>query len=283
MSDHGGPAVFHAAYRAVLRRWPQPVRGLDVPTAYGSTRVHIWGDQDGAPLVLLPGGGDTSAVWFAAAGELGRRHRVYAVDLLGDFGLSVPEGRPLRRPGDLMAWLDQVYDALELTDGAHLCGHSYGAWIALHYALHAPHRVGRLALLEPTGCFTGLRPGYLAHAIPLLLGTTPERLRRFRRWESGGEPAEAVWREFLDSTAHAHRTKVFPMRRPPAAGLRGCAVPTLVLVAERSRAHDPGKVAAGARRLLPRVTVDTLPGVSHHSLPTERPDELCRQLLEFLK
>ncbi|MFI1729404.1 alpha/beta fold hydrolase [Streptomyces acidicola] len=39
-----------------------------------------------------------------------------------------------------------------------LCGHSYGAWIALHHALHhalhAPDQVRRLALLDPTGLAT---------------------------------------------------------------------------------------------------------------------------------
>ncbi|MFI6852472.1 alpha/beta fold hydrolase [Streptomyces sp. NPDC050416] len=72
------------------------------------------------------------------------------------------------------------------------------------------------------------------------------------------------------------------MRRPSAQRVRACTVPALVLLAERSRAHDVPRVAAAARRLLPDASVVTLPDASHHSIPTERPAELNRLLAEFL-
>ncbi|MEU0189451.1 alpha/beta hydrolase [Streptomyces afghaniensis] len=277
----GDEAVFYAAYDAVLRRWPVEVRSVDVPSPYGSTRVQICGREGGVPVVLLPGGGTTSAVWFATVGALAAHHRVYAVDLMGDIGRSVHDGERLRGAGDLMAWLDSVFDALDL-DGARLCGHSYGAWIALNYALHAPRRLGRLALLDPVNCFAGMSPRYLAHALPMLLKPTAERVRAFHRWETGHAPEDPVWRAFLDSTATARRSKVVAMRRPKARALRGCTVPALVVMAERSRAHNAPRVAAAARRLLPEAGVVTLPGTSHHSVPTERPAELNRLLAKFL-
>ncbi|MFF6911119.1 alpha/beta fold hydrolase [Streptomyces sp. NPDC012466] len=274
-------ATFLAAYDAVLRRWPVEVHGVDVPTPYGSTRVHISGREDGVPLVLLPGGGTTSTAWFANVGALAPTHRIHAVDLMGDIGRSVHDGAPLRGAADLTAWLDALFDALRL-DGAHLCGHSYGARIALGYALHAPRRLGRLALLDPVNCFTGMSPRYLAHALPMLLRPTAERVRAFHRWETGRAPEDPVWQAFLESTATVRRSKVVAMRRPTARDLATCTVPALVVLAERSRAHDPRRAATAARRLLPAASVVTLPGASHHSLPTERPAELNRLLTEFL-
>ncbi|KOV96986.1 carboxylesterase [Streptomyces sp. NRRL B-1140] len=273
-------AAFFRAYDDVLRQWPGEVHGVDVPTPYGTTRVQISGHEDGTPLVLLPGGGTTSAAWFATAGALARAHRIHAVDLMGDIGRSVHDGAPLRGAADLTAWLDALFDALNL-DGAHLCGHSYGAWIALRYALHAPHRLGRLALLDPVNCFTGMSPRYLARALPMLLRPSAERVHSFHRWETGRDPEDPVWRAFLGSTAAARRSKVVAMRRPKAPELAACTVPTLVLLAERSRAHDPRRAAAAARRLLPSARVVTLSGASHHSLPTERPAEVNRLLREF--
>ncbi|MGW7366964.1 alpha/beta fold hydrolase [Streptomyces sp. NPDC054841] len=276
-----GEAAFYAAYDAVLRRWPADTRSIDVPSAHGTTRVHLCGPEDATPLLLLPGGGTTSAAWFANIEALSRTHRVYAVDLMGDIGRSIHDGAPLRRAADLMSWLDALHEALRL-DAAQLCGHSYGAWIALNYALHAPHRVSRLALLDPTNCFAGTSPRYLLRAVPMLLRRTAERQRAFFRWETGDAPRDPLWRDFLDTTVSARRSKVVVMRRPKAQDLRACAVPTLVLLAERSRAHDVRHVTAGARRLLPNATLATLPGASHHSMPTEQPTELNRLLSEFL-
>ncbi|MEU3949495.1 alpha/beta fold hydrolase [Streptomyces sp. NPDC029526] len=276
----GDEPRFLAAYDAVLRQWPVPVRGVDVPTPYGSTRVHVCGPEDGSPVVLLPGGGTTSVVWYANAGALAATHRVYAVDLIGDFGRSVHDGAPLRDAGDLVTWLEAVLDGLGL-DRVHLCGHSYGAWIALRHALHAPHRLAGLALLDPAQCFTRMSSRYLLHAVLTLLRPAAQRPRAFHRWETGRDPEDRVWREFLDSTAGLKRSKVVAMPRPAEHALRACPVRTLVVAAERSRAHDASRMAADARRLLPGAEVVVLPGASHHSIPTERPGELNRLLADF--
>ncbi|MET8133028.1 alpha/beta fold hydrolase [Streptomyces sp. NPDC005251] len=277
----GGEAAFLSAYDTVLRQWPLEVESVDVPSPHGSTRVHISGPRNGTPLVLLPGGGTTSVVWFANVGALAAGHRVYAPDLMGDIGRSVHDGVPLRGAEDLVTWLDTLFDELSL-DGAHLCGHSYGAWIALNYALRAPHRIGRLALLDPTNCFAGMSLGYLLHALPMLLSPSAERMEAFYRWETGGTPEDPAWQAFLGSTAGARRSKVVAMRRPRPGELRACTVPALVLLAGRSRAHNVRRVATEARRLMPGASVDLLPNASHHSLPTEQPAELNRLLTRFL-
>lgn len=279
--DTGGQAAFFAAYDAMLRRWPADVTSIDVPTPYGGTRVHVCGPEAGAPLVLLPGGGTTSMAWFGNVEDLGRDHRVYAVDVMGDFGHSVNDGTPLRGAEDLMAWLDAVLDGLGLGE-ARLCGHSYGAAIALRYALRAPHRVGGLALLDPTNCFAGPSPRYLLRALPSLLRPTVARQRAFLLWETGRPPEDPGWQDFLDSTATAVRSKVVALRRPWPKELRACTVPTLVLLAGRSRTHDARRVAARARDLLPEAEVVLLPDATHHTLPTERPAELNRLLARFL-
>ncbi|MER5475817.1 alpha/beta fold hydrolase [Streptomyces sp. NPDC002734] len=270
-------AAFDAAYDELLRRWPEGTRALDVPTRFGSTRVHACGPEDAPPLVLLPGGGATSMAWYSVAPELARTHRLYAVDLLGDFGRTVPAGDPLRDADDLAAWLTAVLDGLGLERTA-LCGHSYGAWIALNQALREPGRFSRLTLLDPIGCFAGLRLPYVLRALPMLVRPTPERVLSFHRWETGRPPGNPAWAAFLGATARARRTKVLPARRPDASALRGCAVPTLVLLAARSRAHDARKVAGRARALLPGATVVTVEGAGHHALPTERAADVVAAL-----
>ncbi|NGO75739.1 alpha/beta hydrolase [Streptomyces sp. YC504] len=273
--------AFFAAYDAVLGQWPVKVEAVDIPTPYGRTRTHVSGPEGGTPLVLLPGGGTTSVSWFANAEALAENHRIYAVDLLGDLGHSPNDGLALRSGKDLTAWLDALLDGLGL-DSVQLCGHSYGAWTALNYALHAPERVSRLALLDPTGCFAGLRSGYVLRALPMLARPTARRMLAFHRWETGSLPENPLWQEFLAATADAPRPKAIRMRRPRTEDLKASSVETLVLLAGRSKAHDTLQVAATARKLLPHATVTVLEQASHHSLPTEQPAEVNRLLKDFL-
>jgi pimeloyl-ACP methyl ester carboxylesterase len=76
-------------------------------------------------------------------------------------------------------------------------------------------------------------------------------------------------------------TIVLP-RHPAPDQLRACTVPTLLLLAEQSRAHDIHRVSANARALLPHLVTAVLPGVSHHAVPTQNPAHLNRELREFL-
>ncbi|MFF2851631.1 alpha/beta fold hydrolase [Streptomyces sp. NPDC058001] len=278
-------AEFDTAYDEVMARWPDGTESLTVPTLYGPTRVHTCGPHDAPPLVLLPGGGATSAGWYATAAELSGTHRVFAVDMVGDAGYSTPDPeRPVRAVSDLTAWLDALLDGL-LPAGSpvDLCGHSYGAWIALHYALHAPARVRSLVLLDPTGCFAGFRAGYLLRALPLLLRPTAPRYRRFLAWETaGGAPLDPALLRLQERAAVLPTVRPVTGPRPDPAALRGLRCPVLLLLAGAGRAHDPHRVAARASGTLPEVAAAVLPGVSHHALPFVMPADVNSRTAAFL-
>ncbi|MFD8755900.1 alpha/beta fold hydrolase [Kitasatospora sp. NPDC059577] len=278
-------APFLAAYDALLARWPVPVEALTVRTAHGTTRINACGPHDGRPLVLLHGGGATSTTWSAnAAPWAAAGHRVLAVDLIGDPGRSVHDGAALDGVPGLLGWLDAVLDELDVPR-ADFCGHSYGAWIALEYALHAPARTGRLALLDPTRCFAGFRPGYLLRALPLFLpGRTPDRARAYLDWETrGGHGLDADWRElYALGYADFPASRVVTGPQPTPERLRALTAPVLTLLAAHSRAHDPARVADAARRALPSAEVAVIPDVTHHDLPMAGAPEVNRRLLDFL-
>ncbi|MCX4749364.1 alpha/beta hydrolase [Kitasatospora sp. NBC_01287] len=272
---------FLASYDALLARWPVPVDTADLASRYGTTRVISCGPADAPPLVMLHGGGTTAAVWFANIAELGRAHRVHAVDRIGEPGLSLRGEHPPRTSAELLDWLDTVLDGLGLARCA-LLGHSYGAWIALSHALRCPERVERLVLIDPTQCFAGYRPGYLLRALPLLLRPTAARARAFLGWESAGAVVDPDFLELYGLAAEFPDAKPIVGRRPRAARLRGLTVPTLVLLAAESRVHDARRVEAAAHRLLPGARTAILPGVSHHGLPFRRAGELDAAVLSFL-
>jgi pimeloyl-ACP methyl ester carboxylesterase len=274
--------AFFTAYDRVLAGWPVQTESLDVVSEFGSTHAQVCGPDDAPPLILLHGGGATSTVWFANVADLAQSHRVYAIDTIGDAGRSRATGRPITNRHDLMTWLDGVLDGLGLL-GAAIVGHSYGGWIGLSYALHAPQRVRALALLDPTQCFAGLRTGYLLRAVPVLVHPTVRSMRRLLSWESAGADLDPAWLELISlGTASFPRSKLVVGPRPEPELLPACTVPTLILLAGRSRAHDVEVVSRSARQLMPRAVITTLPGVSHHEIPMRRAPEVNRQLLSFI-
>ncbi|MCI3270218.1 alpha/beta fold hydrolase [Streptomyces cylindrosporus] len=275
---------FLAAYDKVMAKWPAERNAVTVRTPFGTTYVNVCGPHDGPTVVLLPGGGGaTSATWYAQAADLARTHRVLAVDLPGCAGRGTEDGdRRPRTVADLVGWLDAVLDGLGAGE-TDLGGHSYGGWIALHYALHAPARVRRLFLLDPAMCFAGFRPAYLLHALPLMLRPTPRRARAFLEWETGGAELDPDWLR-LQMAAAGFPSVAKPVTgpRPASTALRGLDMPVLLLLAENSRTHDTYEVAEKANALLPRAETVVVPNVSHHSLPQSAPAELGRRLTEFL-
>ncbi|WP_333752339.1 MULTISPECIES: alpha/beta fold hydrolase [unclassified Streptomyces] len=274
---------FRDAYDKVVAKWPADTEAVTVPTPFGETHVNVTGPVGGRPLVLLPGGGAaTSASWYAQAAELSRTHRVHAVDLIGAPGRSTPAGdRHPRTVADLAGWLDALLDGLGLGE-TDLGGHSYGAWIALHHALHAPERVRRLFLLDPTQCFAGFKAAYLLRALPMLLRPTPRRVRAFLDWETGATPLDADWLALQEAAVGFPERRPVTGPRPAPEALRALDVPVLLLLAGNSRTHDPAEVAARARTLLPHVETAVLPDVSHHALPQSAPPGLGRRLGDFL-
>ncbi|WP_330340482.1 alpha/beta fold hydrolase [Streptomyces sp. NBC_00557] len=275
--------VFRAAYDELLAKWPGERQALTVATPFGDTRVNTCGPRDAPPLLLLPGGGGaTSVSWYAQVAELARIRRVHAVDVVGAPGLSVPAGdRHPRTVADLTLWLDAVLDGLGVAS-ADLGGHSYGGWIALHYALRAPARTRRLFLLDPTQSFAGFKAAYLLRALPMLLRPTPRRARAFLEWETSGAPLDPDWLALQEAAAGFPAAKPVTGPRPAPDALRTLDARVLLLVAANSRTHDAREVAARAQALLPHVETAVLPDVSHHALPHAAPEALARRLTAFL-
>jgi pimeloyl-ACP methyl ester carboxylesterase len=257
---------FFEAYATAVRRWPTGTESLDVPTSWGRTHVLAAGPAGASPVVLLHGDGATATAWAGVAAVLAGRFRVLAPDQPGNPGRSTAT-RPFRSTADLTAWLAELVAALDVGP-VHLVGHSAGAHLALSAGLESSPAPASLSLLDPTACFAGFRPHYLLRALPTLARPTPDGVRRFLAWETGGRALDPAWLDvYLRGATEVARSPIVRTRRPSRERLAGLATPTLVLVAGRSRAHDAARVARGARTLLPAATVVELPPASHHTMP----------------
>jgi pimeloyl-ACP methyl ester carboxylesterase len=144
-----GERAVRERYLEILKHWPVPNQQLRVPTREGETFIVACGDQNAPPLLLLHGGMANSAMWMGDVAAWAARFRVYAVDVIGEAGLSAPS-RPALASDAHALWLDDVMQALSLTQTS-MVGVSLGGWLALDHATRRPERVESVAALCPGG------------------------------------------------------------------------------------------------------------------------------------
>jgi len=252
-------AAYLGAYDAVMAHWPVPFETSDPAGRYGTTRVTSAGPAAARSLVLLHGYGGTSGMWYPIVGELAEQHRVRAVDVIGEPGRSRHDGAPLNSMDDLVAWLAETFDLLELP-AADLCGQSLGGHLALRFALAHPERVRRLVLLDPPLVFAGFRPEFEE------LGrnrdphpTFDDARAMFAPPDSGPAHLDAYFDLVAHGAAHFPASPIVTPQLPDA--LPHLPVPTLVVLAGESEVHDSDAAAQAARHAGARAVI--LPGAGH--------------------
>ena len=282
-----GEASFFAAYDAVLKVWPVPFEEIDIPTRFGTTHAIVSGPKDAPPLVLLHGYMATSMMWALNIGDFSQRHRVYAIDTMGQPGKSIPS-EPIGSAADYVAWLTATLDALRL-DRVDLVGQSFGGWLALKYAIAAPERVRRLGLLSAGGILPISRQ-FSWRGMLMMLVPTRFTVKSFWLWSGfRGAPAEIEdWRVMdLIYLGIKH------FRMPPGTlriaaipvsdhELRTMRMPVLFLMGRNEVLCDAAAALARARRLVPDFQGELIPH-SRHDMCASRYRIVDALVLEFLE
>lgn len=131
--SHDAKEKYLKLYDQVAKSWPVPSETKMVDMSYGKTFVRISGPTDVPPLVLLHGAGSNSLTWIPNIKYLSKHFRTYAVDDIYSNGRSIYT-KPVNDANDFVAWLDDLFNALELGNDINLMGLSYGSWIITIYA-----------------------------------------------------------------------------------------------------------------------------------------------------
>ena len=239
--------------------------------------LHVQELGSGPPVVMLHGllVGNMTTWYFSAAPALAKRHRVIAYDLRGH-GMSERAARGYdlaTMARDLEAIVDEV--AEEPVD---LVGHSYGAAVALTFALRRPERVKKLCLVEaplPASHLEELE-SFLGRSPDEMLGALPGILRD--AFAGGGRRG----RRFVEALRFlAQESSVFQDLRQaediPDARLAALALPLLAVYGKQSSCRPVG---ARLARVVPGARLVELEG--GHFLPLEAPGPLTDAIGSFL-
>src|SRR6185312_5043047 len=132
-----------------------------------------------------------SPVWADNLPSLLRLRSVYAVDLLGEPGMSVQQ-RPIGTPRDHAEWLHQMLLSLPEPQ-VHLVGLSIGGWTAMNLVAHRPEKLASVTLIEPVRVYADLSVGAVVRSIGASVRWLPKSFRDdFASWTANDAPVEDV-------------------------------------------------------------------------------------------
>ncbi|HZW02688.1 MAG TPA: alpha/beta hydrolase, partial [Anaerolineaceae bacterium] len=236
------------------------------------------GDESGAPVVLLHGGGTDHALlsWRDTIPTLvNAGYRVFAPDFPG-YGSSPLSPKPATVE-NLIGYLEALMDHWGVQQAA-LTGISMGGAVAIGYTLRHPERVNRLVLIGPYGIqdrAPAHRLSYFLIKIPGLMNAMWAMMRG-SRWAARyslksilSNPAartEAMVDEVFEAMRNPHSQKAFYQFQWDEIQWRGTrtnytprlgeiSVPVLLVHGEKD-AGVPVKDAKRAARLLPGARLE---------------------------
>jgi pimeloyl-ACP methyl ester carboxylesterase len=234
--------------------------------------------DSGPPVVMLHGlfVGSMASWYFTAAPALAKTHRVALYDLRGH-GKS-------ERPAtgyDVVTMSEDLWSVADEFSRAPLVlvGHSYGAVIALQFALRHPSRVTKLVLvdaplppskLDELNAFTRKLPSEMVAALP-------DALRE--ALASGGRRARRM-AESLEQLA-TKTSLLDDLRRSENFSddaLQSLACETLCIYGKRSSCLPVGERLA---KTIPNARLAIIDG--GHFLPVENPVALTEHIVEFAR
>lgn len=281
-----GQQAYEAAYAEAMQVLPPPTQTHDIPTTYGTVRVYAWTNAQTAsktPAVFLPGRASGVPMWENNLPAIAATRPVYALDALGDAGLS-QQTAVLSDSADQAAWLDQVLSALEL-ESVHLIGHSFGGWSAANYASRYPQRVSTLLLIEPVFTFQGLKLDMYIKSIPASLPFLPQAWRDSLLKDIGGTDKidlnDPMTRMIVAGTEHYAAKLPTPEQLSPEQR-SSWNMPVFVAMAGKSALHDSAAAVVVANENVKQVQAKLWPDATH-SLPMEVASELNLEMIEFME
>ena len=276
-------------YDLRIKKWPVDSQTQFVDTSYGQTFVRMSGTIGAQPLVLLHGAGGDSLQWIPNIEALTKSYRVYAVDNIYDYGLSIYK-QPIGSPADYVNWLDELFSGLDLGNHIKLMGLSYGGWLASQYALRFPDRLDKIVLLAPAGTVLPLRLEWIIRAV---LCFVPHRFftKSFLFWlledfAQKDEDSRIMLEEEVDAVIVRMRCyKSIRLIRPTVltdVELKRVNVPTLYLVGEHEKIYSARKAIQRLHKVAPQIKTEVIPDAGH-DITIVQAEMVNKKVLEFLK
>jgi pimeloyl-ACP methyl ester carboxylesterase len=268
---------YKAAYEAILARWPVPFERLGLVTPSGITQIIASGSPNATPLILLPGNFDCALSWFPSVAALSMAHRVYALDTIGDIGMSKAYRLPLCRD-DYAHWLAEVFDGLHIAT-ADLMGISYGGFLAVNFALRFPERAKRLLLLCPGLPLAPFTSQWMVRGMPMIIHPSSATARWFLRGASTSKRRDDLTELFVTGIMSLRSTKVMRPSLQKDEWTQLC-MPVLMLIGDQEIMYESRQAIRRARQLIPHIQAELIAGAGHFLL-ADQSEQVNESTMKF--
>jgi len=270
-------------YDAKLAQWPVPNTIRIVECDYGKVHVIISGPEEAPPVLLLHAASMGGWSWLYNVEALSQDYRTYAIDYIGEPGKSVLTDMN-KVPMDGKALSDlygHIADELGISEPYYLIGASFGGYIAVNHAIHAPERIKKIALLGPMG-ITPATSNVNTKLILYMLFPLKPFQDKMLSWALGDNPevlaeTEEWFRLVLNGVT---RKGAPPMTFTPEQ-LNEVKVPVLLVLGDKDQLVGDPELVKPLAENVPEIKIKTL--ASAHLIGLEKADEVNALVKEFFK
>ncbi len=271
--------------------WPIPYTSFYANTSYGITYVRVSGSKNLPPLVLLPGKGGNSLMWYKNIELLSQKYRTYAVDPIFESGLSTYTKR-MKESDDYIDWLDQLFTSLNLGNKINLLGLSYGGWLSSQYAVKHPERVKKLVLIAPAATIIPITSQFYIRGF--LMTILPFRYFKesFFKWlfpeiVKWGDEGKEFIKKMVDLDIEDSKFfKSIPVVTMPTvlsdSELKSIKPPVLFVVGENEKIYSAQIAVQRIKNIAPNIKTEIIPNASHDLLFSQ-PKLVNKAVINFLK
>lgn len=268
-------------YDEKMAEWPVPYEDVFLDTQYGRVHVIVSGAEEAPPMLLLHASGVSSWSWKYNVKELSKQYRTYAIDLIGDAGKSEYTSLKniMKNGRDQAELYTEITDKLGV-DKAYVVGASEGGFIGTNYALYAPQRVEKLALLGPMG-YAGAVKSVIRITFAQFFPLKPIHDSTFSWAFSDNAKLKEDFGEWFPMLM----TGIFPAKVTPLPfspeERQSLKVPVLFVFGERDNLVGDPKAARELVQDIPDVRVEVLN--AGHLMGTELPEQVNALIIEFFE
>lgn len=259
-----------------------------VETDYGQIHLLISGNENGEPLIILPGLFGDASMWYANVGELSKHYKVYTIDMPNYGGKSQPSGKAIKEFSDYKIWFNQLLNHYKL-EKVSVVGVSYSSWLILALSREMTDSFSSIVLLDPSETFMPMNGGIAWKGFKyFMFFPNRNKYSKFLDWLGGGytDPDLLLWREHMLDVIEFGSTKMFdvPQHRIfKPEELTMIKIPVLIMAGGKPILYgDPEEFKTNAKNALPHAKVIIVPDAGH-GLNMEKPEYVNRQIFEFLE